>query len=161
MKRSFFQTAIVSILLYGCTTWTLTKRMERKLDGNYTRMLRAILKSPGDSIPQSNGYTATYHPSRKRSKSDEPDTRSTAVEVGTSSYGTYSCGPRHMAEQRQDVQLETTFSSFVLIRDVALRICRKQWTIGRCGERGSGISVLIARRDDDKDHVWYFNYIIF
>ena len=25
------------------TTWTLTKRQEKKLDGNYTRMLRAIL----------------------------------------------------------------------------------------------------------------------
>ena len=43
MKRSFFKAAVVSILLYGCTTWTLTKRMEKKLDGNYTRMLRAIL----------------------------------------------------------------------------------------------------------------------
>ena len=43
MKRSFFQTAVVSILLYGCTSWTLTKRVEKKLDGNYTRMLQAIL----------------------------------------------------------------------------------------------------------------------
>ena len=43
MKRSFFQAAVVSILLYGCTTWTLAKRLEKKLDGNYTRMLRAIL----------------------------------------------------------------------------------------------------------------------
>ena len=43
MKRSFFQAAIVSILLYGCTTWTLTKRIEKKLDGNDTRILRAIL----------------------------------------------------------------------------------------------------------------------
>ena len=43
MKRSFFQAAITSILLYGCTTWTLTKRLEKKLDGNYTRMLCAIL----------------------------------------------------------------------------------------------------------------------
>ena len=43
MKRSFFQATVVSILLYGCTTWTLTKRLEKKLDGNYTRMLRAIL----------------------------------------------------------------------------------------------------------------------
>ena len=43
MKRSFFQTAVISILLYGCITWTLTKRLEKKLDGNYTRMLRAIL----------------------------------------------------------------------------------------------------------------------
>ena len=31
MKRSFFQAAVVSILLYGCTTWTLTKRLEKKL----------------------------------------------------------------------------------------------------------------------------------
>ena len=43
MKRSFFQAAVTSILLYGCTTWTLTRRLEKKLDGNYTRMLRAIL----------------------------------------------------------------------------------------------------------------------
>ena len=44
MKRSFFQAAVVLILLYGCTTWTQTKRLQKKLDGNYTRMLRAILK---------------------------------------------------------------------------------------------------------------------
>ena len=31
MKRSFFLAAVVSILLYGCTTWTLTKRLEKKL----------------------------------------------------------------------------------------------------------------------------------
>ena len=43
MKRSFFQAAVMSILIYGCTTWKLTKRMEKKLDGNCTRMLRAIL----------------------------------------------------------------------------------------------------------------------
>ena len=43
IKRSFFQTAVVSILLYGCTTWMLTKRIKKKLDGNYRRMLEAIL----------------------------------------------------------------------------------------------------------------------
>ena len=43
MKRSFFQAAVVSILLYGCATWTLTKHTEKRLDGDYTRMLRAIL----------------------------------------------------------------------------------------------------------------------
>ena len=43
MKHSFIQAAVVSILLYACTTWTLTKRLEKKLDSNYTRMLRAIL----------------------------------------------------------------------------------------------------------------------
>ena len=43
MKCSFFKAAVVSILLYGCTTWTLTKRLEKKLNGNYTRTQRAIL----------------------------------------------------------------------------------------------------------------------
>ena len=41
MKRSFFQASIGSILIYGCTTWTLTKRIEKKFDSNYTRMLEA------------------------------------------------------------------------------------------------------------------------
>ena len=50
MKCSFFQAAVVSILLYGCTTWTLTKWLE-KLDGNYTRMLRAILNKSWQQHP--------------------------------------------------------------------------------------------------------------
>ena len=32
MKRSFFQAAVDLILQYGCTTWTLTKRLEKKLE---------------------------------------------------------------------------------------------------------------------------------
>ena len=43
IKCSFLQTAIVSILLYGCTTWTPTKRLEKRFDDNYLRMLQAIL----------------------------------------------------------------------------------------------------------------------
>ena len=43
MKCSFFQAAVLSILLNGCITWTLTKWLKKKLDGNYTRMLLAIL----------------------------------------------------------------------------------------------------------------------
>ena len=52
MKRSFFQAAVASILLYGCPTWTLTKRLEKKLDGNYTRMLRAILNKSWRQHPK-------------------------------------------------------------------------------------------------------------
>ena len=51
MKRSFFQAAIVSILLYGCTIWTLTKWLKKKLDGNYKRMLRVILNRPWRQHP--------------------------------------------------------------------------------------------------------------
>ena len=43
IKHIFFQAVVVSILLYGCATWTLTKHMEKKLDSNYTRMLQAVL----------------------------------------------------------------------------------------------------------------------
>ena len=43
MQRSFFQAAVVSILLHRRNKGMLNKRVEEKLDGNYTRMLRAIL----------------------------------------------------------------------------------------------------------------------
>ena len=32
LKQGFFQAAVVSILLYGCTTWILTKCLEKKLE---------------------------------------------------------------------------------------------------------------------------------
>ena len=56
-----------------------------------------------------------------------------------------------MDKQSQDDQLEPTYSSSVSIRDVSLKTCRKQWTIGRDDERGSGISVLMTQREDDDD----------
>ena len=112
MKLSFFQAAVVSILLNGCTTLTLTKRTEKKIDGNYTRMLRAILNK-----------SWRQHP---------------------------------MAEQKQDDQLEHTYSSYVRIRDVALNTCRRRWTIGRSGERESGISLLAAHDDDDDDDIYIY-----
>ena len=81
MKRSFFQAAVMLILLYGCTKWTLTKRMEKKLDSNYTRMLRAILNRSWKQNPIISSCTATYHPSWKLFKLDEPDMQDTAGEV--------------------------------------------------------------------------------
>ena len=63
----------------------------------------------------------------------------------------YSCGPQHMANQKQDDQLEHSYSNYVMIRDVILKTCRRWLMIGRRGERGSGISVLAARHDDNDD----------
>ena len=51
IKRSFFQAVVMLILLYGCTTWTLTKHMQKKLNGNYTRMLLAKLNKSGRQHP--------------------------------------------------------------------------------------------------------------
>ena len=66
----------------------------------------------------------------------------------------YSYGPPHTTDQKQDDQFQTTFSSYVRIRDVALKTHQRRWTIGRCGERGSGISVLAAQHDDDDDDIY-------
>ena len=138
----------VSILLYGCTTWTLTRRSlmvitQECCEQYWTR--------PGGNTPQGTNYTATCLPSRKLSKLDEPDTQDTAGEAGMSSSVMYSYGPPHMAEQKQDDQLEHTFSSYVRIRNVALKTCQRRWTTGKSGKRWSVISVLAARHDDDDD----------
>ena len=61
----------------------------------------------------------------------------------------YSYGSPHTAAQKQDDQHERTFSSYVRIRVVVLKTYLGRWTIGRSGERGSGISMLPARYDDD------------
>jgi hypothetical protein len=41
--KFFSQTLVESVLIYGAETWTLTKQLERSLDGCYTRLLRAAL----------------------------------------------------------------------------------------------------------------------
>ena len=47
----------------------------------------------------------------------------TAGEAGTNSLVMYSCGPPHMAVQKQDEQHEHTFRNFVRIRDVVQKTC--------------------------------------
>ena len=50
-KRNFFRAVVESVLIYGSTAWTLTKHLEDKLDGTYTRMLRAILNKSWKQHP--------------------------------------------------------------------------------------------------------------
>ena len=149
MKRSFFQAAVVSILLYGCTTWTLTKRLEKKLDGNYTRILLAILNRSWQQ-----------HPTRRQLYGHLPPITKTIQARWTRHAGhcwrskdeivsDVLLWTPHMANQKQDDQLEHSYSSYVMIRDVTPKTCRRQWMIGKRGERGSGISVLAACHDDD------------
>ena len=121
MKHSFFQAAVVSILLYGCTTWTLTKRLEKKLDGNYTRMLRSILNRSWRQHPtrhQLYGHllpiTKTIQVRRTRHARHcwrSRDELISDVLLWTPTY----------AAQKQDDQLEHTCNCYVRIRDVALK----------------------------------------
>ena len=155
-KRSFFQAAVVSILLYGCTTWTLTKRLEKKQDGNYTRMLRAILNK-----------SWRQHSTKYQLYGHLPPITKT-IQVRRTRHAGHCWRSRdelisdvllwtpHMAEQKQDDQLEHTYSSSMRIRDVALKTCQRWWTIRRSGERGSGIPVLAAHDEDDDDYRRYY-----
>ena len=43
IKTSLLGSAVESVLLYGSDTWTLTEKLEKQLDGCYTRMLRTAL----------------------------------------------------------------------------------------------------------------------
>ena len=126
MKRCFFQAGVTSILLCGCTTWTLTKRLERRLDGNYTRMLRAILNKSWRQHPTRHQLYGHFLPITK------------TIQVRR----TRHAGPPHMAVQKQDGRHEHTFNSYVRIRDVVLKTCLGRWTIGRGGERGVCPSTL-------------------
>ena len=121
MKRSFFQAAVVSILLYGCTTWTLTKRLEKTLDGNYTRMLRAILNK-----------SWRQHPTKHQLYGHLPPITKT-IQARRTRHAGHCWRSRdelirdvHIAKQKQDDQLEHTYSSYVRIRDVALKTCRQR-----------------------------------
>ena len=144
---------IQQILICRRSTWTLIKQMEKKLGGNNTRMVRVITNNSCRQHPTKQQLYSHLHPI-KLSKLDEPDMKDTAGEAGTSSSMMFSYGPPHMAKQKQGNQLELIYSSSVRIRDVSLCTYLKGWKIGRSGERGSGISVLVARQDDDDFQIW-------
>ena len=56
IKWDFFQAEAISVLLYGYTCLTLTKRLKKEVNGNYTRMLNVFFffSNPGRSTPQNN-----------------------------------------------------------------------------------------------------------
>ena len=149
MKRSFFQTAVVSILLYGCTTWTLTKRLQKKQDGNYTRMLRVRLNK-----------SWRQHPTRHQLYGHLPPITKTIQVWRTRHAGHYW---RSWDKLISDVLRWTpTYGPAKAGRPARIYIqqlcedtgCSPDKLPGamndrRSGERVSGISVLVARHDDD------------
>ena len=78
MKRGFFQAAVASILLYGCTTWTLTKRLFYTRTQITQECCEQSWTSPGGNTPQDTNCMATCLLSRKLFKLDEPDMQDTA-----------------------------------------------------------------------------------
>ena len=85
IKHSFFQAAVMSILLYGCTTWKLTKHIEKSLTAITQECCEQYWTGPWGSTSQSSSCMATYPPSQKLSKLNKPDMWDTAGEVKTNS----------------------------------------------------------------------------
>ena len=127
-----------------CTTWTLTKRLEKKLDGNYTRMLRAILNK---SLQQ--------HPTRHQPYGHLPSITKT-IQVRRTRHARHCWRSRD--ELISDVLLwtptygrakagrpaQTYIQQLCEDTGLALKTCQRRWTIKRSGERGSEISVLLT-----------------
>ena len=135
------------------TTWTLTKRLKKKLDGNYTRMLRAILNKSLLQHPTKNQLYGHLTPITKNIQVRR--TRHTGhcwrsknelisdVFLWISAYGQAKAGlpARTYIEQL----CEDTGCSPEALPEAIKN--------GENGERGSGISVLAAWHDDDDDDI--------
>ena len=59
---SLFKATVESVLLYGCETWTLTKSLNKSLDGCYTRMLRKVLNVSWKQHLTNNDLYRTHPP---------------------------------------------------------------------------------------------------
>ena len=94
IKQFFSKQQLSSYCCNGCTTWTLIKRIEKKLDGNCKGCYGLYKTNPGSNISKSNSCMTTYHSSRRPSKLDEQIMQDTAGETRTNSLGTFSHGPR-------------------------------------------------------------------
>ena len=148
MKYSFFQAAVVSILLYWCTTWTLTKRMEKKRDSNYTRMLRAILNkswSQHTTKPQLYGHlpliTKTIQVRRTRHARHCWKSKGELISVilmWITSHG------REKTRRKAGTFIQQ------LCDDTG---CSLPGAMEKGGRRESGRSTLAARHDDDDDQI--------
>ena len=148
MKRSFFQAAVVSILVCGCTTWTLTKRLKKKLDGNYTRMLWAILDMSWRQHPTRHQLYAQL---LSVAKTIQVRRRTLLEKQGRTYQWCTPMEPRIWPSKSRTTSSNIYTAAYMRIRDIVLKTCQKRWMIGRSGERGSGISVLAARYDDGDD----------
>ena len=151
--QHFFRAAVVSILLYGCTSWTLTKRLEEKLHGNYTRMLQAILNK-----------SWRQHPTRHQLYGHLPPITK-SIQVRRTRHAGHCWRSRD--ELMSDVLLWTPTYSRAKVGQAARTYIQQLCEDTRCSPEnlpeamndtekwrgGSGISVLAARYDDNDDTV--------
>ena len=125
------------------------KTYTKKTDGNYTRMLRAILNK-----------SRRQHATKQQLYGHLPPIMKT-IKIRQTRYAGHFWRSRDelvsdvlrwtpSQERAKAGCPEHTYSSSVQILDVARKTYQNQWTIGG-GKRGSEISTLIVWPDDDDD----------
>ena len=126
----FFQ----AVLLYGCTICTLLKLQVKKLDGNYARILCAILNN------------SWKHPPPKKNKTDAVwllTSHLTNLQVRWAKHAEHCWKSKdellHMNETVLIEQQILTFISSVQIPDAIWRIYWEQWMTDHERERVEGI----------------------
>ena len=134
--------------------------MEKKLDGNDTRMLRQYWTSHGDSTPvmqQLNGHLPpiekiiqvrlTRHAGHCWRSRDEAISD---ILLWTPSHRRAKAGRPARTYEQEQLCADTGCS---------LENYREQWTMETGGEIGSGISMLMASPEDDDIYIYIYIYI--
>ena len=131
IKRYFFQSVSILVILYGCTTGPLTNSME-KIDGNYTRTLRAVLNKSLMQHPKTAIRPLTSYLAKHRDKM-----------IKTCWTMLVKSGRNHWQRSFMNSYTRThlywptskaSFISSVLTLNAFERTCKKQWTIKMDGE---------------------------
>ena len=113
--------------------------MEKTLNGNYTRMLRAVLNKSRKQYPTKQQLYVQQPPTTiKTIQIRRIRVQDIAGDVKTNSLAMYSCRLLHTDDQGLDDQREPIYNSSVLIQVVAWKTCRERWPIERSCERASG-----------------------
>ena len=140
----------MSIVLNGCTTWTLTKHIERKFGDNCTRMQWASLNK-----------SQNQHPTKQQLHGHQPPISKT-IQIRWIRHVGYCW--RCKDKLLSDVLLLTLshrwagverpakliYNNSVLTQDMAWKTCWKQWTIETNGKRELEKFMLAVWHDDDE-----------
>ena len=108
--------------------------------------------SPGSNTPQDTNCTATCPLSRKTIQVRRTRHAGTLLEKQRWTHKRCTLMDPHTRPRKSRTTSTNVHSAAIWgYRLLSLKTCLGRWTIGRSGERGSGISVLPARYDDDDE----------
>ena len=118
IKRNFFRATVESVLVYGSVSWTLTKSLKKRLSGNYTRMLRAILNRSWKDHPTNKKYMQIYRIYARRYDSKDFVFLDTVGEINANWHQILLYGKLPMVRVKEDGREEHTLINSWMIHGV-------------------------------------------